>query len=140
MTAGFFDDLLWPLLGFGFVLVITALYLFIDILEAEKNQWSKDYINNITYEVKNADHHCLLQGLGSPWTSYIANRAHHFSLHTSKRQLHLLNDSVERILILLSSDMDFILKKENIDLRDLFEGRTDIKATLCCRQAKPTSN
>jgi signal transduction histidine kinase len=45
-----------------------------------------------------------------------------FYLHTSKRQLHLLNDFVERIVEAAVQDVsDFILKKEKIDLHALFE-------------------
>jgi signal transduction histidine kinase len=44
-----------------------------------------------------------------------------FYLHTSKRQLHLLNDFVERILDAAVQDVsDFTLKKEKIDLHALF--------------------
>ena len=45
-----------------------------------------------------------------------------FYLHTSKKQLHLLNDFVERILDAAVQDIsDFTLKKEKIDLYALFD-------------------
>ena len=44
-----------------------------------------------------------------------------FYIHTSKKQLHLLNDFVERILDAAVQDIpDFTLKKEKIDLHALF--------------------
>ena len=45
-----------------------------------------------------------------------------FYLHTSKKQLHLLNDFVERILDAAVQDVsDLSLKKEKIDLHALFD-------------------
>jgi signal transduction histidine kinase len=45
-----------------------------------------------------------------------------FYLNTSKKQLHLLNDFVERILDAAVQDIpDFVLKKEKIDMHALFD-------------------
>ena len=60
-----------------------------------------------------------------------------FYLHTSKKQLHLLNDFVERILDAAVQDVpDIILKKERIDLHTLFGELVQSHSVL---QGKPVS-
>jgi signal transduction histidine kinase len=120
----FKNDLLWPMLSFVFILLIgnTALVFVYRTIRKQKriNELKTDFINNITHEMKTPitiasaglqalEHHV------SP-----AERAN-FYLHTSKRQLKLLDDFVERILDSAVQDVsDFILHKEKIDLPALF--------------------
>jgi signal transduction histidine kinase len=118
------NDLVWPLLAFGLILLIgnTALvFVYRTIMKQKRiNEVKTDFINNITHEMK------------TPITIASAGLdalEHHipptvrttFYLHTSKKQLHLLNDFVERILDAAVQDIsDFSLKKEKIDLHALF--------------------
>ena len=60
-----------------------------------------------------------------------------FYLQTTKKQLHLLNDFVERILDAAVQDIsDFTLKKEKIDLHALF---SDLIRSHSVLQVKPVS-
>lgn len=120
------NDLLWPLLAFGLILLIsnTALVFVYKTIRKQKkiNELKTDFINNLTHEMKTPitiasagldalDHHI-------PQTERTA-----FYLHTSKKQLHLLNEFVERILDAAVQDIpDFTLKKEQVDLHSLFAG------------------
>ncbi|HYH15548.1 MAG TPA: histidine kinase dimerization/phospho-acceptor domain-containing protein, partial [Flavisolibacter sp.] len=118
------NDLLWPLLAFAAILLIgnTALVFVYKTIRKQKkiNEVKTDFINNITHEMKTP----ITIGLAG-----LAALEHHvpsaertsFYLHTSKKQLHLLNDFVERILDAAVQDIpDFTLKKEKIELHVLF--------------------
>lgn len=60
-----------------------------------------------------------------------------FYLQTSKKQLHLLNDFVERILDAAVQDVsDFTLKKERIDLHAVFNELVQSRSVL---QGKPVN-
>jgi signal transduction histidine kinase len=60
-----------------------------------------------------------------------------FYLHTSKRQLHLLNDFVERILDAAVQDVsEFTLQKEKINLHALF---TELIQSHSVLQGKPVN-
>ena len=60
-----------------------------------------------------------------------------FYMHTSKKQLHLLNEFVERILDAAVQDVsDFTLKKEKIDLHTLFG---ELVQSYSIIQGKPVS-
>jgi signal transduction histidine kinase len=134
------NDLLWPLLAFAFILLIgnTALVFVYKTIRKQKriNEVKTDFINNITHEMKTPitiasaglealEHHISQQSAPS------------FYLHTSKRQLHLLNDFVERIVDAAVQDVsDFTLKKEKIDLHALFEELVQSHSVL---QGKPVS-
>jgi two-component system, OmpR family, phosphate regulon sensor histidine kinase PhoR len=118
------NDLVWPLLAFALILIIgnAALVFVYRTVRRQKriNELKTDFINNITHEMK------------TPITIASAGMQaleHHipttertdFYLHTSKKQLHLLNEFVERILHAAVQDIpDFTLKKEKIDLHALF--------------------
>jgi two-component system phosphate regulon sensor histidine kinase PhoR len=117
-------DLLWPLLAYALILLIgnTLLVFVYRTIRKQKriNELKTDFINNMTHEMKTPitiasagldalEHHV-------PQTERI-----NFYLHTSKKQLHLLNEFVERILDAAVQDIsDFTLKKEKIDLHALF--------------------
>lgn len=121
----FSNDLVWPMLGFLAILLIsnTALVFVYKTIRKQKrvNEVKTDFINNITHEMK------------TPIT--IASAAldalqHHISptertrfyLNTGKRHLCVLNDFVERILEAAVQDIpDFTLLKEKIDLYSLFD-------------------
>jgi signal transduction histidine kinase len=121
--AFFGSDLVWPMLAFTAILLIgnTALLFVYKTIRRQKriNEVKTDFINNITHEMKTPitiasaglealEHHV-------PPTERI-----NFYLHTSKKQLHLLNDFVERILEAAVQDVsDFTLKKERLDLHAL---------------------
>lgn len=134
------NDLVWPLLAFASILLIgnTALVFVYRTVRRQKriNELKTDFINNITHEMKTPitiasagmqalEHHV-------PSTERI-----NFYLHTSKKQLHLLNEFVERILDAAVQDIpDFNLKKEKIDLHALFGELVQSHSVL---QVKPIS-
>jgi two-component system, OmpR family, phosphate regulon sensor histidine kinase PhoR len=135
----FFNDLIWPMLGFAFILIIsnTALYFVYKTIRKQKriNELKTDFINNITHEMKTP----ITIG-----TAGLEALEHHitptertsFYLQTSKRQLNLLNDFVERILDSAVQDIAVLtLKKEQIDLHQLFEELVQSHSVL---QKKPT--
>lgn len=119
------NDLMWPLLAFIAILLIgnTALVFVYKTIRKQKriNEVKTDFINNMTHEMKTPIT-IASAGLDALEHHVPATERTSFYLHTSKKQLHLLNDFVERILDAAVQDIpDFTLKKEKIDLHLLFE-------------------
>ena len=138
--AFFFNDLIWPLLGFCFILVIsnTALLFVYRTIRKQKriNEVKTDFINNITHEMKTPIT-IASAGLEALEHHISPTERTSFYLLTTKRQLHLLNDFVERILESAIQDIaGFILRKERIDLLVLFEELVQSHSLL---QGKPVS-
>jgi two-component system phosphate regulon sensor histidine kinase PhoR len=120
----FVNDLLWPMLAFFFILLIsnTALVFVYKTIRRQKrsNELKTDFINNITHEMKTP---ITIASAGIEALEHYVSPTErtNFYLHTSKRQLHLLNEFVERILDAAVQDIpDFNLKKERLDLHALF--------------------
>ncbi|WP_207491484.1 sensor histidine kinase [Aridibaculum aurantiacum] len=118
------NDLLWPLLAFAAILLIgnTALVFVYQTIKKQTriNELKTDFINNITHEMKTPIT-IASAGLDALEHHVPPNERTNFYLHTSKRQLHLLNEFVERIVDAAVQDLsDFTLKKEEIDLHALF--------------------
>ena len=123
-TAFIRNDLLWPLVAFGLILLIgnTALLFVYRTIRKQKkiNELKTDFINNITHEMKTPIT-IASAGLDALEHHVSPTERTNFYLNTSKRQLHLLNDFVERILDAAVQDIsDFNLKKEKIDLHALW--------------------
>ena len=121
----FIEDLLWPMLAFFFILLISniALVFVYRTIRKQKriNEVKTDFINNMTHEMKTPIT-IASAGLDALEHHIPATERTDFYLHTSKKQLHLLNDFVERILDAAVQDIpDFNLKKEKIDLHTLFD-------------------
>ena len=121
----FSKDLLWPMLAFFFILLISniALVFVYKTIRKQKriNEVKTDFINNMTHEMKTPIT-IASAGLDALEHHIPATERTDFYLHTSKKQLHLLNDFVERILDAAVQDIpDFNLKKEKIDLHTLFD-------------------
>jgi len=121
----FIEDLLWPMLAFFFILLISniALVFVYKTIRKQKriNEVKTDFINNMTHEMKTPIT-IASAGLDALEHHIPATERTDFYLHTSKKQLHLLNDFVERILDAAVQDIpDFNLKKEKIDLHTLFD-------------------
>lgn len=121
----FKNDLLWPMLAFFFILLIsnTALVIVYKTIRRQKriNELKTDFINNITHEMKTPIT-IASAGLDALEHHIPATERTNFYLHTSKKQLQLLNDFVERIVDAAVQDVsEFRLKKEKIDLHFLFE-------------------
>jgi signal transduction histidine kinase len=137
-SAFFKKDLFWPILAFGFILLIgnTALVFVYKTIRKQKkiNELKTDFINNITHEMKTPIT-IASAGLEALEHHVSPTERTNFYLHTSKRQLHLLNDFVERILDAAVQDVsDFTLKKEKIDLHALFRELVQSRSVL---QQKP---
>ncbi|HEX7847310.1 MAG TPA: HAMP domain-containing sensor histidine kinase [Chitinophagaceae bacterium] len=120
----FQNDLLWPMLAFFFILLIgnTALVFVYNTIRKQKkiNEVKTDFINNITHEMKTPIT-IASAGLEALEHHVAPTERTDFYLYTTKKQLHLLNDFVERILEAAVQDIsDLILKKEKIDLHALF--------------------
>jgi len=120
----FKKELFWPMLAFFFILLIsnTALVFVYKTIRRQKriNELKTDFINNITHEMKTPIT-IASAGLEALEHHVPPGERTNFYLHTSKKQLHLLNEFVERILDAAVQDIsDFTLKKENIDLHALF--------------------
>lgn len=118
------NDLLWPLLAFALILFIgnAALVFVYNTIRRQKriNQLKTDFINNMTHEMKTPIT-IASAGLDALEHHVPPTERTNFYLHTSKKQLHLLNEFVERILEAAIRDIsDFTLKKEKIDLLALF--------------------
>jgi signal transduction histidine kinase len=136
----FRNDLLWPMLAFGAILLIgnVALVFVYRTIRKQKriNEVKTDFINNITHEMKTPI------TIASAGLQALEHHVHptdrtNFYLQTSKRQLHLLNDFVERILEAAVQDVsDFTLKKEKIDLHALIEELVQSRSVL---NGKPVS-
>jgi signal transduction histidine kinase len=136
----FINDLLWPMLGFGFILIIsnTALLFVYRTIRKQKriNDVKTDFINNLTHEMKTPIT-IASAGLEALEHHILPTERTSFYLHTSKRQLHLLNDFVERILESAVQDIaGFILKKEKIDVHALF---SELLQSLSILKGKPVS-
>ena len=121
----FINDLLWPMLAFFFILLISniALVFVYKTIRKQKriNEVKTDFINNMTHEMKTPIT-IASAGLDALEHHIPATERTDFYLHTSKKQLHLLNDFVERILDAAVQDIpDFNLKKEKVDLHTLFD-------------------
>jgi two-component system, OmpR family, phosphate regulon sensor histidine kinase PhoR len=118
------NDLLWPLLAFGAILLIgnTALLFVYRTIRKQKkiNELKTDFINNMTHEMK-TPLTIASAGLDALEHHVPPTERTKFYLHTSRKQMRLLNDFVERILDAAIQDIpDFSLKKERIDLHALF--------------------
>lgn len=134
------DDLVWPLLAFALILLIsnTALVFVYRTIRKQKrtNELKTDFINNITHEMKTPIT-IASAGLEALEHHVSPTERTNFYLHTSKKQLRLLNDFVERILDAAVQDIsDFNLKKEKIDLHALFMELVLSRSVL---QGKPVS-
>jgi two-component system phosphate regulon sensor histidine kinase PhoR len=121
----FINDLLWPMLAFFFILLIsnTGLVFVYKTIRRQKrvNEIKNDFINNITHEMKTPIT-IASAGLDALEHHIPATERTNFYLHTSKKQLQVLNDFVERIVDAAVQDVsEFTLKKEKIDLHSLFE-------------------
>ena len=121
----FKHDLLWPMLAFFFILLISniALFFVYKTIRRQKriNEVKTDFINNMTHEMKTPIT-IASAGLAALEHHIPSTERTNFYLHTSKKQLHLLNDFVERILDAAVQDIpDLTLKKEKIDLKGLFD-------------------
>jgi len=121
----FKNDLLWPMLAFFFILIIsnTALVFVYKTIRRQKriNEVKTDFINNMTHEMKTPIT-IASAGLEALEHHISPTERPGFYLHTSKKQLRLLNDFVERILDAAVQDIpDFSLSKERIDLHALFD-------------------
>jgi signal transduction histidine kinase len=134
------NDLVWPLLAFVFILLIgnTALVFVYRTIRRQKriNELKTDFINNITHEMKTP---ITIASAGMQALEHHVTPTERidFYLHTSKRQLYLLNEFVERILDAAVQDIpDFTLKKEKIDLHALFAELVQSHSVL---QGKPIS-
>ncbi len=118
------NDLLWPMIAFAFILLIgdTALVFVYKTIRRQKriNELKTDFINNITHEMKTP---ITIASAGLQALEHHVPQGERttFYLQTSKKQLHLLNDFVERILDAAVQDIsDLTLKKEKIDVHALF--------------------
>ena len=120
----FQNELIWPMLAFFFILLIsnTALVFVYKTIRKQKkiNELKTDFINNMTHEMKTPIT-IASAGLEALEHHIPGTERTNFYIHTSKKQLHLLNDFVERILDAAVQDIpDFILKKEKLDLHAVF--------------------
>jgi signal transduction histidine kinase len=134
------NDLVWPLLAFALILLIgnTALVFVYKTIRKQKrsNEVKTDFINNITHEMKTP---ITIASAGLEAMEHHVPRTERtdFYLLTTKKQLHLLNDFVERILDAAVQDIsDFTLKKEKIDLHAFFRELVQSHSIL---QGKPVS-
>ncbi len=139
-TSFFMNELLWPMLGFFVILLIsnTALIFVYKTIKKQKriNEVKTDFINNMTHEMKTP---ITIASAGMDALEHHISPTERtsFYLHTSKKQMKLLNDFVERILEAAVQDIpDFTLKKEKIDLRALFEELVQSHSLL---QGEPVS-
>jgi signal transduction histidine kinase len=133
-------DLLWPLLAFGAILLIgnmALVFVYRTIRKQKKiNELKTDFINNITHEMKTPIT-IASAGLDALEHHVTQTERTNFYLHTSKKQLHLLNEFVERILDAAVQDVsDFTLKKEKLDLHALFGELVQSRSVL---PGKPVS-
>lgn len=119
------NDLVWSMLAFAAILLIgnTALVFVYKTIRKQKriNEVKTDFINNMTHEMKTPIT-IASAGLDALEHHISPTERIEFYLRTSKKQLHLLNDFVERILDAAVQDIpDYNLKKERLDLHALFE-------------------
>lgn len=120
----FIKDLLWPMLGFFFILLISniALVFVYRTIRKQKriNEVKTDFINNLTHEMKTP---ITIASAGMDALEHHISPTERtsFYLDTSKRHLRMLNDFVERILDAAVQDIpDYTLKKEKTDLHAVF--------------------
>ena len=130
----FRNDLLWPLLAFAAIILIgnTALLFVYRTIRRQKriNELKTDFINNITHEMKTPIT-IATAGLEALEHNIPRQERTDFYLHTSKKQLHLLNDFVERILDAAVQDVaDLTLQKERLDIHALFSELLQSHAVL----------
>ena len=133
-------DLLWPLLAFALILLIgniALVFVYKTIRKQKKiNELKTDFINNITHEMKTPIT-IASAGLEALEHHVTPTERTNFYMHTSKKQLQLLNEFVERILDAAIQDIsDFTLKKEKIDLHALFAELIQSHSVL---QGKPVN-
>ncbi len=134
------NDLVWPMLSFALILLIgnTALLFVYWTIRKQKriNEVKTDFINNITHEMKTPIT-IASAGLEALEHHMPGTERTNFYLHTSKKQLQLLNEFVERILDAAVKDIsEFTLQKEKIDLHLLFG---DLIRSHCILQGKPVN-
>lgn len=134
------NDLVWPLLSFALILLIgnTALLFIYWTIRKQKriNEVKTDFINNITHEMKTPIT-IASAGLEALEHHMPGTERTNFYLHTSKKQLQLLNEFVERILDAAVKDIsEFTLQKEKIDLHLLFG---DLIRSHSILQGKPVN-
>ena len=134
------NDLVWPLLSFALILLIgnTALLFVYWTIRKQKriNEVKTDFINNITHEMKTPIT-IASAGLEALEHHMPGTERTNFYLHTSKKQLQLLNEFVERILDAAVKDIsEFTLQKEKIDLHLLFG---DLIRSHTILQGKPVN-
>ena len=120
----FRKDLLWPMLAFFFILLIsnTALVFVYKTIRKQKriNEIKTDFINNITHEMKTPIT-IASAGLDALEHHISPTERTNFYLDTSKRHIRMLNEFVERIVDAAVQDIsDLTLKKEKIDLHAFF--------------------
>jgi len=136
----FINDLLWPMLGFFFILLIsnTALVFVYKTIRKQKriNEVKTDFINNITHEMKTPIT-IASAGLEALEHHISPTERNSFYLNTSKRQLYILNDFAERILDAAVQDIsELTLKKEKINLHDLFDELIQSHSVLQGKQVR----
>ena len=134
------NDLVWPLLSFALILLIgnAALVFVYSTIRKQKriNEIKTEFINNMTHEMKTPIT-IASAGLEALEHHIPATGKTGFYLQTSKKQLNLLNDFVDRILDAAVRDVsELTLKKETIDLHALFSGLIQSHSIL---QKKPAS-
>jgi len=117
-------DLLRPMLAFALILIISnaaLVFVYRTIRRQKKiSELKTDFINNITHEMKTPIT-IASAGLDALEHHVSPTERTEFYLQTSKKQLILLNEFVERILDAAVQDVsEFSLKKERIDLQILF--------------------
>ena len=136
----FIEDLLWPMLAFFFILLISniALVFVYRTIRKQKriNEVKTDFINNITHEMKTPIT-IASAGMEALEHHMPGTERTNFYLHTSKKQLQLLNEFVERIVDAAVQDIsEFTLQKEKIDLHLLFG---DLIRSHSILQGKPVN-
>ena len=138
--AFFRKDLMWPMIAFVFIILIgnAALVFVYRTISKQKriNEVKTDFINNITHEM-NTPITIAQAGIEALEHHVPANERTEFYLQTSKKQLLLLNEFVDRILDAAVQDFsDFVLKKEEIDVNALFH---ELIAGYSILQGKPAN-
>jgi len=134
------NDLVWPLLSFALILLIgnaALLFVYWTIRKQKRiNEVKTDFINNITHEMKTPIT-IASAGLEALEHHMPGTERTNFYLHTSKKQLQLLNEFVERIVDAAVQDIsEFTLQKEKIDLHLLFG---DLIRSHSILQGKPVN-
>ncbi len=136
----FWKDLFGPMLAFFFILLIsnTALVFVYRTIRKQKriNELKTDFINNITHEMKTPIT-IASAGLEALEHHISPTERTSFYLDTSKRQIRMLNEFVERIVDAAVEDVsDLTLKKEKIDLHALFSELVQSHSVLQGKQVR----